>query len=104
METVNTHGLVMKGLEYTSNETRYYTPQSLLFDEIWYDTKDGRVWSSFQFSVGRLNWKYIPRDGIIQVCRTAKHMTPQELADAVYREVNAQADAIRKSLQEHNDE
>lgn len=88
VHTVDMHGLQICGLKDASDETDDYTRQSFLYNDVWYNTNTGAVWVSFEFSMSRMKWVYTPKNGIIQVCRTAKHMTEQQLADAVRDAVN----------------
>lgn len=84
---INKHGLVIKGLKAASGETKNYGCWSSKYNEIFYDTNTGEVWTVFQVSTGHNTWTHYHDDAIIKIRNTSFHMTMQEIADAIYERV-----------------
>lgn len=89
MAKIDTHGLKIKGLKKASGETANYGAHSDLYDEIFYDCATGEVWTKFQCSLGQNSWTEYHDVNIIKIGNTQRHMTMQELADAIWEAVNA---------------
>lgn len=85
---LNLHGLKIKGLKKASGETETYTQRDGRYNEIFYDRESGEVWTMFQCCLGQNSWTQYHNKNIIKVCNTSKHMTMQEIADAIYSAVN----------------
>lgn len=86
MAKVNTYGLKINGLKAASGETRNYSDRAL-YDELFYDRATGEVWTVFQCSLGCNSWTVYHSPNVIKICNTARHMTMQEIADAIYEAV-----------------
>ena len=80
---VNTHGLMIKGLKQASGNTRNYGDYSSEYDEIFYDMNSGEVWTRYQCSIGHNSWTEYHDPDVIKICNTGRHMTMQEIADAI---------------------
>lgn len=87
MAKVDTHGLKIKGLRKASGETCNYGECSGMYDEIFYDRATGEVWTVFQCSLGQQWWTRYHDENVLKVGNTQRHMTMQEIADAVYEAV-----------------
>lgn len=83
MKSVNTHNLAMKGLRKASGETENYGSYSDKYNEIFYNLETGEVWTKFQCSLGQNSWTTYHDANIIKVCNTSRHMTMQQIADAI---------------------
>lgn len=80
---INTHGLKMIGLKKASGSTANYGAYSPAYDEIFYDTKTGEVWTVYQCSIGHNSWTVYDDPNVIKICNASCHMTMQEIADAI---------------------
>lgn len=78
-KTINKHGLTIKGLRKASGDTGVCPGSS--YSQIFYDLADGQVWERYNYTSN--NWTTYHSNTIIAVCSTRKHMTMQEIADAV---------------------
>ena len=78
---LNTHGLRIKGIKAASRETcNWYSTG--WHTQISYDTESGEIYTSLHLGDSWTQWN----DGaVITVCRTTRHMTMQEIADAIAR-------------------
>lgn len=85
---INTHGLTIKGLRKASGETQRYNDASS-YDEIFYDRSTGEVWTRYQYSLGQNSWTEYHDADVIKVCNAVRHMTMQEIADAINDALNA---------------
>lgn len=83
MTKVNTHGLKLKGLKKASGATENYGYYSGMYDEVFYDTKSGEIWTVFQSSYGQNSWTEYHDPSVIKVCNASSHMTMQQLANAI---------------------
>lgn len=83
--TINTHGLKIKGLRKASGATTNYGAYSPEYIEIFYDRNSGEVWTVYQCSLGQNNWTVYDDENVIKVCNTSRHMTMQEIADAIHQ-------------------
>lgn len=86
---LNTHNLVIKGIKKASGATTNWWLCSGGYTEIFYDTETGEVWTVDQVSLGHNSYTVYDNPAIIKVTETEVKMTMQEIADAVYRAVNA---------------
>ena len=82
---LNTHNLKLVGIKKASGETQDYGDYSGKYDEIFYDRKTGEIWTKFQYSLGQNSWTQYHDENIIKICNTTRHMTMQEIADAIAR-------------------
>ena len=89
MKKINTHGLKMHGLKKTSGETRNYGYFSGHYDEIFYDTSTGDVWSIYQCSLGQNSWTVYHDPNVVKICNASSHMTMQEIADMIASRVQS---------------
>lgn len=83
---INTYGLTIKGLRKASGETVNWQRNSGCRTEIFYDREMGEVWTVDQVSEN--SWTEYRNPSIIKICTTSKHMTMQEIADAINRELD----------------
>lgn len=83
MSSINTYGLKIKGLKKASGETRNYGAYSGKYDEVFYDRTTGEVWTKFHYSLGENEWTVYHDENIVKVCNTSRHMTMQEIMDAI---------------------
>lgn len=81
------HGLPMHGLRQASGHTENYGNASGLYNEIFYDRRDGTVWTVLQCSLGQNSWTQYEDPSIIKICNTSRHCTMQEIADMIDRRV-----------------
>lgn len=84
MKKVNKYGLKMVGLKKVSGETKDYGHYSGMYSELFYDRASGEVWSVFQYSLGQNTYTLYHDRSIIKICNTSRHMTMQEIADAIH--------------------
>lgn len=78
---INKHGLKMRGLKSASGDTRNYGRNCYI--QISYNTRTGEVLTDFHCSIGENSWtKYWDSD-IVTIGNTSRHMTMQEIADAI---------------------
>ena len=84
---INTYGLTIKGLKRASGNTSNYGCYSPQYDEIFYDRETGEVWTKYQYSLGQNSWTQYNNENIIKVCNTQRHMSMQEIADAIVRAI-----------------
>lgn len=83
MAKINTYGITIKGIRKASGETFNYGAYSAQYDEIFYNRATGEVWTKYQVSLGQNTWtEYYDKD-ILWICNTQRHMTMQEIADAI---------------------
>lgn len=87
LKKIDTHGLKITGLKKASGETENYGEYSGKYNEIFYNTNTGEVWTEFQYSLGRNSWTVYDNPAIIKIGETSYHMTMQQIADAVYEAV-----------------
>lgn len=97
MAKVNTHGLKIKGLKKVSGETENYGEYSSMYAEIFYDRATGEVWTVHQCSIGHNTWTEYHDENVIKIGDTSSHMTMQEIADCIYKEV-AWQDMVAEAL------
>lgn len=83
MAKINTYGITIKGLKKASGETCNYGAYSAQYDEIFYDRTTGEVWTKYQVSLGQNSWTEYHDKDIMWICNTQRHMTMQEIADAI---------------------
>ncbi len=90
------HELNIKGLKKASGETQDYGYYDGRYVEIFYDLSTGEVWTKFQCSLGQNSWTEYHDANIIKVCNATRHMTMQELADAIYEKVQLHQEYLRE--------
>ena len=78
---LNTHGLKIKGIKAASGETLNWYDTGW-HTQISYDTESGEVYTSLHLGDSWTQWD---DDTVITVCHTTRHMTMQEIADAIAR-------------------
>lgn len=91
---LNTYGMKIKGLKKASGETRNYGDYSDRYDEVFYNRASGEVWTVYQVSLGGNSWTEYHDPDIIKICNAYRHMTMQQLADAI-RERVRELEAVR---------
>lgn len=84
MKKINKYGLKMNGLKKASGETKNYGYYSGMYVEIFYDQADGEIWTKFHYSLGQNSWTEYADPSIIKICSASRHMTMQEIADAIH--------------------
>lgn len=84
MKSVNTHGIKIKGIRKASGMTQDYGYYSGHYVEIFYDRVTGDVWGKHQYSLGCNSWTVYHDADIIKICNTSRHMTMQDIADAIF--------------------
>lgn len=84
MNSINTHGLKIIGLRKASGNTEDYGYYSGQYNEVFYDRATGEVWTKYQYSLGQNSWTVYDNPDVVKICNTSRHMTMQELADAIY--------------------
>lgn len=85
--TVNTHNLKMIGLKKASGETRNYGDYSDRYDEILYNLATGEITTRYHVSLGQNSWTQISDPDVIRICNAQRHMTMQQIADAIAQRV-----------------
>ena len=81
MKKINTHGLKMVGLRKASGDTRNYYDSRYI--QISYDRDNGEILTDLHSDWGR-TWETVYHEpGVIKICTTSRHMTMQEIADAI---------------------
>ena len=78
---LNTHGLKIKGIKAASGETLNWYDTGW-HTQISYDTETGRIYTGLHLGDSWTQWD---DDTVITVCHTTRHMTMQEIADAIAR-------------------
>lgn len=91
MSRVNYHGLKIQGIRKASGSTGNWAPRSCGYDEIFYDLSTGDVWTVAQVSLGCNSWTEYHDGNVIKICNTSRHMTMQEISDAIYEAVRFDA-------------
>lgn len=91
---LNTYGMKIKGLKKASGQTMDYGDSSGKYDEVFFDRSTGETWTVFQCSLGGNSWTEYRDSNVIKICNTSRHMTMQELADAI-RDRVAELEAVR---------
>lgn len=91
MTKVNTHGMKMHGLKAAARETRDLYPYSGHYVQISYDTETGDVWAYWHVDIN--SWIHYDNPAIFTAVRATRHMTMQQIADAI-----AEAVADRAAL------
>ena len=80
MKKVNTHGHKMNGLRRASSETINWNPRFGGHTQISYDMSTGDILTNDH--IGQ-SWSEYHDPDIIPVCHTSRHMTMQQIADAI---------------------
>lgn len=83
MAKINTYGYKMHGLKAASGETKNYGYYSGSYVQINYDVSTGDVWTDYHYSLGQNSWTEYHDSDVVTVCNTSRHMTMQEIADAI---------------------
>lgn len=84
MKKINTHGLKIINLRKVSSET---VNNPIGYSQISYDKATGELFEVWHKGTPLTNWSEYHDPNIIHVCYTCKHMTMQQLADAVAQAV-----------------
>lgn len=84
MMKANTYGLKMKGLKKASGETCTCRQG---YVQISYDMDDGEVIATYHADTN--SWSEFRGGSVLTVCGTDRHMTMQEIADVIAREVSS---------------
>ena len=80
---VNCYGLEIKGLRAAAGYiTSLGRKHAGGYYEIFYDCADGQIWTVYNISAD--DRRTYPSPKIISVCTTRKHMTMQQIVDALY--------------------
>lgn len=85
MKKVNKHGLKMRGLKSASGDTKSYGRGCYI--QISYNTRTGEVLTDYHCSIGGNSWTEYRDGDITTICNTGRHMTMQEIADAIAQEI-----------------
>ena len=91
MTKVNTHGMKMHGLKVAAGVTRDAYPYSGHYVQISYDTNTGYIYAHWNVDVN--SWMQYDNPAIFTAVRATRHMTMQQIADAI-----AEAVADRAAL------
>ena len=81
---INNHGLRINGLKKASGCTENYGPYSGSYVEIFYCKTSGDVLVNYQYSLGHNSWTVYDDPDIVKICNTSRHMTMQQIADAIH--------------------
>lgn len=84
MKKINTHGLKIINLRKVSSET---VNNPVGYSQISYDKATGELLEAWHVGDPLTSWTQYHDPDIIHVCNTCKHMTMQQLADAVAQAV-----------------
>ena len=84
---IHKYGLKMNNLRAASGNTINWMPRSGGYTQISYDRATGVVLTNDHVCLGYNSWTEYHDTAIIHVCNTSKHMTMQELADAIAERV-----------------
>ncbi len=96
---INKYGMKMNGLRAASGNTINWTPRSGGYTQISYDRATGEVLTNDHVSLGYNSWTEYHDTAIIHVCNTSKHMTMQQIADAIADRVAMQRLADGEEVQ-----
>ena len=77
---INTHGYKLVNLRKVSGET---VNNSLGYSQISYDVTTGELFESWHVGSPLTSWSEYHDPNVITVANTRKHMTMQQIADAV---------------------
>ena len=80
MAKVNKHGIKMKNLKAVSGAT---VNNPIGYSQIIYDRSTGELLETWHVGSYLTSWTQYNDPDVIHVCNTRRHMTMQELADAV---------------------
>lgn len=80
----NTYNLKMKGLKKASGATVNWSPRSGGHTQISYDMATGEILTNDH--IGE-SWSVYHDTDIITVCHTSRHLTMQQIADAICKAV-----------------
>ena len=81
---LNTYGLKMNGIKKASQDTADWDTRSGGYEELFYNINSGNVWAVTQVSIGQNSWTEYDDPSIIKIMNSTKHMTMQEIADAIF--------------------
>ena len=96
---INKYGMKMNGLRAASGNTINWTPRSGGYTQISYDRATGEVLTYDHVSLVYNSWTEYHDTAIIHVCNTSKHMTMQQIADAIADRVAMQRLADGEEVQ-----
>lgn len=77
---IDTHGYKLVNLRKVSGET---VNNPLGYSQISYDTKTGELFENWHHGTPQTSWSQYHDPDVITVANTSKHMTMQQIADAV---------------------
>ena len=77
---INTYGYRLVNLRKVSGET---VNNPLGYSQISYDTKTGELFENWHHGTSQTSWSQYRDPDVITVANTSKHMTMQQIADAV---------------------
>ena len=83
---INKHGLNMRGLKSASGDTKDYGRNCYI--QISYNTRTGEVLTDYHYSIGGNSWTEYRDSDIVTIRNTSRHMTMQEIADAIAQELD----------------
>ena len=86
---VNTHNLKMVNLDKASEETCNWKLRSGGYTEIFYNMETGEVWTVDQVDIGHNSYTVYHDPEIIKIGETERKMTEQQIADAIFRTIEA---------------
>lgn len=84
---INKHGLKMRGLKSASGDTKDYGRNCYI--QISYNIRTGEVLTDYHCSIGGNSWTEYRDSDIITIRNTNRHMTMQEIADAIAQELES---------------
>lgn len=85
MKKVNTYGIKMLNLRKVSGAT---VNNPMGYSQISYDTVTGELMERWHVGNPMTSWTQYHDASVITVTNTSKHMTMQQIADAVYARLN----------------
>lgn len=77
---VNRHGIKMLNLRKVSGQT---VDNPIGYSQISYDTATGELFEDWHYGDSLTSWTQYRDPDVIHVCNTRKHLTMQQIADAV---------------------
>lgn len=91
MKKVNTYGIKMLNLRKVSGAT---VNNPIGYSQISYDTATGELFENWHAGNPMMSWTQYHDASVITVANTSKHMTMQQIADAVYARLTDPSFAI----------
>ena len=88
MAKTNTHGHKITGLRKIAGDSKQLKG---IYDgayfELFYDKKNGKAWTVYQYSLGQNSWTVYHDPNIVKICNLSGPHTMQEIADMIATEL-----------------